>query len=282
MGLRHGWGPMRPNGASRRRLRLNWRSSPQVTCRVSGTVFIRLTRGHRACLRWSARRRSFTQNWALRPRCAGACSCSLARSGRLRMPGRRCNRAKGIRDRSRGICYGTIRDRLSVLSRREAARPEWSVSLVSLVTCEDLAPTIAVPPVRKGCAMLNRRDLLLGTAAASIVPPLSLLTGARAQAQAVDLLKVFVPAAPGGGWDQTARTIEQVLRATSAVRGVQITNVGGAGGAVGLPQFLNSWRGQGNALMVAGMVMVGSLIANKSPVKLATATPIARLTGEFL
>jgi putative tricarboxylic transport membrane protein len=34
--------------------------------------------------------------------------------------------------------------------------------------------------------------------------------------------------------------------------------------------------------MVAGMVMVGALIANKSPMKLASATPIARLTGEFL
>jgi len=130
--------------------------------------------------------------------------------------------------------------------------------------------------------MFDRRDLLLGTAAASIASPLSLLRGDLAQAQTVDLLKVFVPAAPGGGWDQTARTLEQVLRTTGAVRGVQITNVGGAGGAVGLPQFLNQWRGQGNALMVAGMVMVGSLIANKSPVKLATATPIARLTGEFL
>jgi putative tricarboxylic transport membrane protein len=131
--------------------------------------------------------------------------------------------------------------------------------------------------------MFNRRDLLVGTAAASIVPPLSLVSGDLAQAQgAVDLLKVFVPAAPGGGWDQTARTIEQVLRTTGAVKGVQITNVGGAGGAVGLPQFLNQWRGQANALMVAGMVMVGSLIANRSPVKLATATPIARLTGEFL
>src|SRR4029434_9502894 len=54
------------------------------------------------------------------------------------------------------------------------------------------------------------------------------------------------------------------------------------GGAVVCAQFLTQWRGQGNALMVAGMVMVGSLIANKSPVKLATATPIARLTGEFL
>ena len=130
--------------------------------------------------------------------------------------------------------------------------------------------------------MLNRRDLLRGTAVASVAGPLpSLLRVDCAQAQAVDLLKIFVPAAPGGGWDQTARTIEQVLRATGAVKGVQITNVGGAGGTVGLPQFLNQWKGQGNALMVAGMVMVGAIIANKSPVKLSQATPIARLTGEF-
>jgi pimeloyl-ACP methyl ester carboxylesterase len=111
---------------------------------------------------------------------------------------------------------------------------------------------------------------------------LALLTSGDARAQAIDLLKIFVPAAPGGGWDQTARTIEQVLRATGAVKGVQTTNVGGAGGAVGLPQFLNQWKGQGNALMVGGMVMVGAIIANKSPVRLAQATPIARLTGEFL
>jgi putative tricarboxylic transport membrane protein len=131
----------------------------------------------------------------------------------------------------------------------------------------------------KGNAMLNRRKILLGTMAASAA---ALLPAGRAQAQAVDQLKIFVPAAPGGGWDQTARTIEQVLRATGAAKGIQITNVGGAGGTVGLPQFLNQWRGQGNALMVAGMVMVGAIIANKSPVRLASATPVARLTGEFL
>jgi len=125
--------------------------------------------------------------------------------------------------------------------------------------------------------MPTRRDLLRSVA---LVPaaalPLSLATIDAALAQAIDLLKLFVPAAPGGGWDQTARTIERVLRATGAVKGVQITNVGGAGGAVGLPQFLNQWKGQGNALMVA------AIIANRSPVKLAQATPIARLTGEFL
>jgi putative tricarboxylic transport membrane protein len=130
--------------------------------------------------------------------------------------------------------------------------------------------------------MLTRRDLLRNAAATPIAAALPLLSIEGAQAQVIDLLKMFVPAAPGGGWDQTARTIEQVLRATGAVKGVQITNVGGAGGTVGLPQFLNQWKGQGNALMVAGMVMVGSIIANKSPLRLAQATPIARLTGEFL
>jgi putative tricarboxylic transport membrane protein len=134
----------------------------------------------------------------------------------------------------------------------------------------------------KGNPMLSRRDLLRSAALVPAALPLLVLGIDGAQAQPVDLLKIFVPAAPGGGWDQTARAIEQVLRATGAVKGVQITNVGGAGGAVGLPQFLNQWKGQGNALMVAGMVMVGAIIANKSPVKLAQATPVARLTGEFL
>ena len=97
--------------------------------------------------------------------------------------------------------------------------------------------------------MPTLRDLLRSVALVpAAVLPLSLVTIDAALAQTVDLLKLFVPAAPGGGWDQTARTIEQVLRATGAVKGVQITNVGGAGGAVGLPQFLNQWKGQGNAL----------------------------------
>lgn len=126
--------------------------------------------------------------------------------------------------------------------------------------------------------MLTRRHTLQAGLAAAAVTGFGL---DRAQAQAVDLLKIFVPAAPGGGWDQTARTIEAVLRGTKAVNGVQITNVPGAGGAVGLPQFLNQWKGQSNALMVGGMVMVGSLIANKAAVKITDTVPIARLTGEF-
>ena len=66
--------------------------------------------------------------------------------------------------------------------------------------------------------MPTRRDLLRSVALVpAAVLPLSLVTIDAALAQTVDLLKLFVPAAPGGGWDQTARTIEQVLRATGAV-----------------------------------------------------------------
>lgn len=126
--------------------------------------------------------------------------------------------------------------------------------------------------------MMDRREFL-GTTALGALAAGGLAW--PAQAQAIDSLRVFVPANPGGGWDQTARTIEQVVKTANLVKTVQITNVGGAGGVVGLPQFVNQWKGQGNALMVAGMVMVGAIITNKSQLKLTNTTPIARLTGEF-
>lgn len=128
--------------------------------------------------------------------------------------------------------------------------------------------------------MMNRRSFLQSTVCASTAAALLPAFGRDAHAQ-VDTLKLFVPANPGGGWDQTARSMEMALKQANLIKGAQVTNVGGAGGAVGLPQFVNQWKGQGNALMVAGMVMVGALITNKSPVKITQITPIARLTGEF-
>ena len=124
--------------------------------------------------------------------------------------------------------------------------------------------------------MIIRRDFLKTSLAAGAAAGLALPAGA----QSADRLRMFIPAAPGGGWDQTGRTIEQVMRAAGIVQNFQFENVPGAGGAVGLPRFLGM-RGQGDVMMVAGMVMVGSLIANRSPVKITDATPLARLTGEF-
>lgn len=124
--------------------------------------------------------------------------------------------------------------------------------------------------------MLNRRQMLMMSGAAALLP----LIGTPAFAQQMKQLRFFVPAAPGGGWDQTARTMEQVLRTANLVGSTQVTNVGGAGGTVGLPQFINQWKGQGDGLMVSGLVMMGAIIANKTPFNLTNVTAIARLTGE--
>lgn len=95
-------------------------------------------------------------------------------------------------------------------------------------------------------------------------------------------LKLMAPAAPGGGWDTTARSIQQVLTQSGLAKSVQVTNVTGAGGAVGLAQFINGAKGDSSQLMVNGLVMIGALLTNKSPVNLDQVTPIARLTGDPL
>jgi putative tricarboxylic transport membrane protein len=91
-------------------------------------------------------------------------------------------------------------------------------------------------------------------------------------------LKLIAPAAPGGGWDQTARSMQSALVASGAAKNVQVTNIPGAGGTVGLAQFVNSK--DPNTLMVNGFVMVGAILLNKSPVSLDQVTPIAKLTEE--
>jgi putative tricarboxylic transport membrane protein len=93
-------------------------------------------------------------------------------------------------------------------------------------------------------------------------------------------LKIIAPAAPGGGWDQTARSIQQALIAEKLVKSAQVINVAGAGGTVGLAQFVNGSKGDGNQLMVNGFVMVGAILMNKSPVSMSQITPIARITEE--
>lgn len=112
------------------------------------------------------------------------------------------------------------------------------------------------------------------------VVALTLATAGPALSQQLEL-KLMAPAAPGGGWDQTARAMQQALVAAKIARGVQVTNVAGAGGSVGIAQFVNGAKGDGNQMMVNGFVMVGALAMNKSPVTLDQVTPIARLTEEI-
>ena len=122
--------------------------------------------------------------------------------------------------------------------------------------------------------MSRVRSLWSGTAAAAFAAIFA--TSAMAQME----LKIMAPAAPGGGWDQTARSMQQALVAEKIARSVQVTNVAGAGGTVGIAQFVNGAKGDGNQVMVSGFVMVGAILTNKAPVNLDQVTPIARLTEE--
>jgi putative tricarboxylic transport membrane protein len=99
-------------------------------------------------------------------------------------------------------------------------------------------------------------------------------------ARAAAAVKMMIPANPGGGWDTTGRALGRALQEAGAAS-VSYENKGGAAGALGLAQFINAAKGDGNALMVMGAVMVGGIITGKPPVNLSQATPIARLTSEY-
>jgi putative tricarboxylic transport membrane protein len=126
----------------------------------------------------------------------------------------------------------------------------------------------------------TRRDVLSGLAIATTAAALPIGLSWPSQAQALQALQLFVPAAPGGGWDSTARTMELAMKTDGIAKDFKLEHAPGAGGAVGLPKFLSTKKAQPDALLVGGMVMVGALIANKSPVSMKDLTPVARLTGE--
>ena len=100
-------------------------------------------------------------------------------------------------------------------------------------------------------------------------------------ALALDNVKFMIGANPGGGYDQTGRGLGKAMVEAGAAKSVQFENKGGAGGTIGLAQFANSAKGDGNSMIVVGAVMVGAIVQNKPPMTLAQATPIARLFYEY-
>jgi putative tricarboxylic transport membrane protein len=121
-----------------------------------------------------------------------------------------------------------------------------------------------------------RRDTFLksmAAIAAAATLPLPALAAAN--------VKMMIPANPGGGWDTTGRALGKALQDSGAASTVTYDNKGGAAGALGLAQFINGSKGDPNALMVMGAVMLGGIITGKPPVNLSQATPIARITSEY-
>ena len=121
-----------------------------------------------------------------------------------------------------------------------------------------------------------RRDTFLRSLAA-----LAAAGALPLSARAAATLKMMIPANPGGGWDSTGRALGKALQDAGVASTVSYDNKGGAAGAIGLAQFVNASKGDPNALMVMGAVMLGGIITGEPPVSLSQATPLARLTSEY-
>jgi len=97
----------------------------------------------------------------------------------------------------------------------------------------------------------------------------------------LDQLRIIAPAAPGGGWDQTARVMQQALQRAGLVRLAPVENIPGAAGTIGLARFIGNEPGRSGVVMVSGLIMLGGIVTHRAPVTLHDVTPLARLTGEY-
>lgn len=121
-----------------------------------------------------------------------------------------------------------------------------------------------------------RRDTFLKSMAA-----LAAVGGLPLSARAATNIKMMIPANPGGGWDTTGRALGKAMLDAKAADTVTFENKGGAAGALGLAQFVSGSKGDPNAMMIMGAVMLGGIITGKPAVTLSTCTPLARLTSEY-
>jgi putative tricarboxylic transport membrane protein len=92
-------------------------------------------------------------------------------------------------------------------------------------------------------------------------------------------LEILVGTAPGGGFDQTARTAAKAMEDARLARNVQIQNLPGAGNTIALQRLVNE-KGNGKVMQQMGLGLVGGVYTNKSEATLDQTTAVARLTEE--
>jgi putative tricarboxylic transport membrane protein len=129
------------------------------------------------------------------------------------------------------------------------------------------------------------RKLTVGAVAAGLV-----LTGCGTTAEGgsasdsaedgpISGLRVMVPNSPGSGYDTTARAWAQVLEDEGLAEAIEVFNLEGAGGTVGLQRLVNE-SGNAELLMQMGLGVVGAQYSNQSEATLDQTTPIAKLIEE--
>jgi putative tricarboxylic transport membrane protein len=92
-------------------------------------------------------------------------------------------------------------------------------------------------------------------------------------------LRILVPNSPGSGYDTTARAAAQVMEEADLATGIEVFNLEGAGGTVGLQRLVNE-EGNADLFMQMGLGVVGAQYSNQSEATLDQTTPVARLIEE--
>src|SRR5688572_181166 len=129
------------------------------------------------------------------------------------------------------------------------------------------------------------RKLTVGAVAAGLV-----LTGCGTTAEGgsasgsggdgpIEGLRFMVPNSPGSGYDTTARAVAAVMEEEEIATGIEVFNLEGAGGTVGLQRLVNE-DGNADMLMQMGLGVVGAQYSNQSEATLDQTTPIAQLIEE--
>lgn len=103
--------------------------------------------------------------------------------------------------------------------------------------------------------------------------------GAEPGSDAAAGLRIMVPNPPGSGYDLTARIAAKTLEDAGIVREVQVFNLPGGHGTVGLHRLIYE-RGNNDLLMLMGLGVIGSQYTQQTGAKLTDTTPIARLMEE--
>jgi putative tricarboxylic transport membrane protein len=129
---------------------------------------------------------------------------------------------------------------------------------------------------RLGIGMLAAGALLLSGCGATANQDTG---GGADSSQPISGLRFMVPNTAGSGYDTTARAAAKVMDDTKITSNVEVFNLAGAGGTVGLSRTVSE-KGNGKLMMMMGLGVVGAQYTNKTDAKLDQTTPIAALIEE--
>lgn len=136
-----------------------------------------------------------------------------------------------------------------------------------------------------GSAPRKRRPILMTVWAICAVAVVGVATAFSVQAadEGEDIranMTFLAPAGPGGGWDTFMREMQQADTVNGLVGNVQVVNVPGAAGTIGLGR-ISTMEGDASAIMVTGAGLVAGVEQLNAPVSHDDVTPIARVVEEY-